>query len=397
MLTRMTKRFLTEVDTKLLWKFSYNFGWKGMRAVQRFMKRTARGDTFPAFLFLSVTDKCNLNCQGCWVTPANPSRQLSVETLHHIINESKKQGSYFFGILGGEPLLHPQILDVMAAHPDCYFLLFTNGHLIDDTVAARMRQMGNVSPLISIEGNPKVSDIRRGGKGVFDKTLDGLEACRKHRLINGVATSVCKSNIKDLATDAFIQEMVERGVHYLWYYIYRPVGPNPSPELCLSPEEVRSLRQFIVDARKRSPLMIVDAYWDAQGRALCPAAIGMSHHIGPGGEVEPCPPIQFAADRIDADTDIHAILNGSAFLQDFRNLACSTSRGCILMERPDLLEQLMSHSTIVDTTGRNTGLKELTAMTCRASHHHPGQEIPETYWPYRLAKKYWFFGFGAYG
>lgn len=397
MLFKLTRRFLSEVDFKLLWKFSYNFGWKGMRAVQKFQKRNARGELFPAFLFLSVTDKCNLSCQGCWVTPANPTRQLDSDTLHHIINESKAQGSSFFGILGGEPLLHPDIMDVMEAHPDCYFLLFTNGQLIDDACAGRMRRMGNVSPLISIEGNPTVSDIRRGGKNVYEKTLMGLENCRKHRLITGVATSVCKSNMEDLASDAFIDAMIDQGVHYLWYYIYRPVGPNPSPELCLSPEEITQLRRFIVNARSRFPALIVDAYWDAEGKALCPAAVGMSHHISPCGHVEPCPPIQFAADRLDKESNILDILNRSDFLRDFRNLACDTSRGCILMDRPDLLKHLVSQAMVKDTTGRNTGIKELAKMTCRASHHQPGQEIPETHWPYRFAKKYWFFGFGAYG
>jgi len=36
-------------------------------------------------------------------------------------------------------------------------------------------------------------------------------------------------------------------------------------------------------------------------------------------------------------------------------------------------------------------------MTCRSSHHLSGAEIPEKHWLYRIAKKYWFFGFGAYG
>ncbi len=31
------------------------------------------------------------------------------------------------------------------------------------------------------------------------------------------------------------------------------------------------------------------------------------------------------------------------------------------------------------------------------SHNQPGEEIPESSWAYRFAKKHWFFGFGAYG
>ena len=227
--------------------------------------------------------------------------------------------------------------------------------------------------------------------------MKGLAYCRKHRLITGVATSVCKSNIDDLATETFINELVNQRVHFLWYYIYRPVGPKPSPELSLSSDEIIRLRQFIVNIRAKAPIMVVDSYWDHEGRALCPAATGIGYHIGPGGDVEPCPPIQFAGDNIHDNGSIYDVLTQSKFLTQFRNLARCTTRGCIIMERPDLLENTVRQNGIWDSSGRGTGLEELCRMTPRSSHHIPDKEIPEKYWPYRLAKKYWFFGFGAYG
>lgn len=390
-------RLLTETDKRVLWKFVWNFGWKGMRSISRFQKRLKKGEYFPAFMFISVTDRCNLSCQGCWVTPADPTRELSVEAIDEITNECKAKGSYFFGILGGEPLLHKGILDVFEKHPDAYFLLFTNGQLITDDIAARMRKAGNVSPLISIEGSRSVSDVRRGGQGVYDRTMRGLENCRKHRLVIGVATSVCKSNIDDLATEAFVKEMAERGAHYLWYYIYRPVGPRPCPELALDPPGVRRLRQFLVDIRLKAPMMIVDAYWDHDGKALCPAAVGIGHHIGPGGDIEPCPPLQFAAENVNDEGTLSGNVSTSEFLAGFRDLVCKETQGCIIMEQPQLLERFLRESGARDTTGRAAGLDELAAMTPRMSQHMPGEEIPEKSWMYRFAKKNWFFGFGAYG
>ena len=43
-----------------------------------------------------------------------------------------------------------------------------------------------------------VSDERRGKKDVLSKTMRGLEACLRERILTGVATSVCQSNIDDL-------------------------------------------------------------------------------------------------------------------------------------------------------------------------------------------------------
>ena len=388
---------LTEPDKRVLFKFMWNFGWKGMRAVERFQKRLKRGEFFPAFLFLSVTDQCNLSCQGCWVTPCTPRRELDVEALDALVRQCKQQGSFFFGILGGEPLLHKGLFDLFARHPDAYFLLFTNGTLITDEVAREMRRLGNVSPLISIEGTRQVSDERRGGSEVYDRTMAGLEHCRRNRLVIGVCTSVCRSNIRDLASDAFIQDLAQRGVHYLWYYIYRPVGPKPTPELALAPKQIVELRRFIVEARARAPLVIVDAYWDHAGRALCPAAVGIAHHVGPGGEIEPCPPLQFALDNIGDGRPLAEIFANSTFLKDFREFASRTTRGCVIMEHPELLRAFLLARNARDSSGRGTGYRELEAMCPHMSHHVPSQEIPEKSAAYRFAKKHWFFGVGAYG
>jgi len=397
MILRYMKRMLTETEFRLLFKFAYNFGWKGMRSVNKFQKRIKKGNYFPAFMFISVTNNCNLSCQGCWVTPTKPIQELDEETLNRLITEGKQQGVYFYGILGGEPLLHKKLLDVFENHSDCYFLLFTNGIPITDSIAARMRELGNISPLVSIEGNEIISDVRRGGSKVYSRSLEGLKTSRKHRLITGVATSICKSNINDLATETFIDKLIDLEVHYLWYYIYRPVGPNPSPDLALSQEEIIQLREFMVNIRSKMPLMIVDSYWDHEGNALCPAATGIGHHISPGGYIEPCPPIQFARDTIYNGKAFYDTMVESTFLESFRNIATAKTRGCILMDDPNLLKETMMQTEAIDSSGRKTAMKELSKMSIRPSHHIPGMEIPEKYWPYKLAKKYWFFGFGAYG
>jgi MoaA/NifB/PqqE/SkfB family radical SAM enzyme len=392
------KRMLTEPDKRVLAKFAWNFGWKGMRAVSRFEKRLARGESFfPAFLFISVTDQCNLSCQGCWVTPSSPRREISLETLDSLVNQCKASGSFFFGIMGGEPLLHKGIFGIFEKHPDAYFLLFTNGTLITDDIAREMRRLGNVSPLISIEGTRAVSDERRGGANVHDRTMAGLENCRRNRLVIGAATSVCRSNLSDLASETFVRELAGRGVHYLWYYIYRPVGPRPKPELALDASQIVELRRFIVDSRERSPVLIVDAYWDQAGRALCPAAVGMAHHIGPGGDIEPCPPIQFALDNVSSGKPLAELFKDSGFLKAFRDFSRETTRGCVIMEDPGRLAAFLQAQGAHDTSGRGSALRELTAMKPCASHHLPSAEIPERNAFYRFAKKNWFFGFGAYG
>jgi MoaA/NifB/PqqE/SkfB family radical SAM enzyme len=387
---------LTEPDPRALRKFVWNFGVKGVRSVELYKKRIKRGEHFPPFLFISVISGCQLRCQGCWVDVAAPSKRIELGELNRIILDAKQHGNSYFGILGGEPFLHPQLLDLFAAHPDAYFQVFTNGHLIDDAVASELRRLGNASPLISVEGTTLVSDERRGRSNVLDNTVAGIEACRRHRLITGVATSVCKTNIDDLVTESWLRRLIDLGVHYAWFHTYRVVGPNASPKLALTPEQVLRVRRFGVEMRAKLPIAIVDAYWDDRGEALCPMATGVSHHISPYGDVEPCPIIQFAKESIYDRPSLYETMTSSGFLRDFRETAAQATRGCIVLERPDLVRDLVERHAARDTTQRQTAFVELESLTSRSSQHNPGNEIPEEHWAYRFAKKHWFFGFGAY-
>src|SRR6266568_3534217 len=170
MLPALATRILRTTDKRCLWKFAWNFGVKGTLSVEKFKRRIKRGEYFPPFLYLSIINSCNLRCQGCWVD-VEEKDAIDLDTLNRIVTDAKRHGNSFFGILGGEPFMHPQLLQILEAHPDCYFQIFTNGQLITDEIARELRRIGNATPLISIEGTQIVSDQRRGRLNVLDKTL----------------------------------------------------------------------------------------------------------------------------------------------------------------------------------------------------------------------------------
>lgn len=397
MLLSLAHRMWRTTDARLFWKFGYNFAYKGMRSVHRFKRRLREGRFFPPFLYISITNSCNLRCRGCWADVTSPPASIDLADMNRLIERAKAYGNSFFGLLGGEPFLYADLIRLLESHPDCYFQIFTNGHFITDEVAAELRHVGNATPLISVEGSRPISDERRGQPGVLDRSLAGLEACVRNRLITGVTTSVCQNNYEDLVSEDWVDELIRRGVHYVWYTTFRPVGPDPAPELALRPDQVLGVRRFAMKMRNAKPIGVIDAYWDDKGQALCPAAVGISHHISPFGDIEPCPIVQFAGDSIhDNDGDVFKTITESEFLGNFRETATSATRGCIVLERPDLLKLAVARAGAWDTTARATGLAELEAMKPRSSQHDPEHELPEQNWFYRLGKKYWFFGFGAY-
>lgn len=391
----MIGRILKNTDKKCLYKFVYNMGVKGTLGFARYQRRLKKGDFFPAFHFISVTDDCNLNCQGCWVTHKKKNARMSPETLDRIISETKAKGSYFFGILGGEPLMYKPLFEVLRKHPDCYFQLFTNGTLLTKEVAGELKKLANVTPLISFEGDEIVADVRRRGKDVFRRTIEAVENATGAGLITGVAMSVCKSNIGLALSPGFINSLIERNVAYLWYYIYRPVGSESTVELALDKAEIQQLRQFMVDARSVYDIAIIDAYWDHDGNGLCPAASGLSHHINASGFIEPCPVIQFATDNV-ADKPLENIYRESVFLKELKNEIPKKTNGCIIMEDPQWLVEMVEKHNAADTSGRENEIARLKSMPVVPSHGS-GVPVPEKGWIYRFAKKRAFFGLGAYG
>jgi MoaA/NifB/PqqE/SkfB family radical SAM enzyme len=390
-------RLIREIPPRLLWRFLVGAGLGNLRAINRFERRRRQGVYFPPFIFTSVTQRCNLTCKGCWATGVREPVDMSPELLHAIVTESRAQGCRFFGILGGEPLLLPWLPDFFDRHRDTYFQLFTNGQLLDGQVAARLRRAGNVSPLISVEGGADAYADRRGDGLAYGRALDALARCREQGLVTGVATSVSASTFADVVSERFVDDMAARGAHYLWYYIYRPSGPVPGFEEALSDAQVRALRRFLLEQRARcKSLAIIDAYWDHDGNALCPAATGISHHINAHGEVEPCPPIQCADCRVEPG-QVAARIAGSPLLAAFRAEVPRLTRGCVLMDHPRELAELAGRCGARDSSGRGTFFRELAERPALRCHDHGGEPLPERAWAYRFAKKHWFFGFGAYG
>ena len=371
-----------------------------MLSVEKHKRRLKKGEVFPPFLYVSIINSCNLRCQGCWVDVAAKQETIKPDAMHRLIREAQEMGNVFFGIVGGEPFMHPQLLEILAEHPDCYFQVFTNGQFITDEVAKEIRRLGNVTPLISVEGNQIVSDERRGRPGVLSKTMEGIKNCLANKVFTGVCTSLCQTNYQDLLNEQWVDKLIDMGVMYTWFHVYRPMGPEANPELCLTPAQQLEARRFVVEMRAKKPIIIIDAYFNGEGEALCPAATGITHHINPWGGIEPCPIVQFTKESIHStETDTRSLKDKflqSEYLRDFRDLARTSTRGCIVLERPDLLKKLVEKHGAKDGTARGTALAELEAMTLRSSQYNPGHEIPEKNLLYRLAKRYWFNDFGAY-
>ena len=378
----MNPSAITRILTGCSWRAQRHllrFAWDGHRAVRAFERRMKRGEPFfPAFLMLSITNRCNLKCHGCWVSQTTPPCMLSLRQMQGIVDAAAKYRSRFFGILGGEPLFHPDLLTLFRNNPKAYFQLYTNGTMFDAKLARELAALGNVTPLISIEGMETESRRRRGRDDVFARSMAGLDEAVKAGLFTGVTASINMKNFDELVSREYLDFLVSKGVHYIWYFIYRPCGPDPEYENALDREHVLKLRQFLVEQRRTAKIVILDAYWDAEGHAQCPGAMGLSHHISPNGAVEFCPIMQAAGGHLNADaSNLEAIFQQETLLAGLRKFSASQGRDCMVIHSPhELLDNLKANSA-EDSSGRDGFFRELAERTPMCCHDVPGGEIPE--------------------
>ena len=430
MLFRFLYRSASEVSWRLLFKAAWLWCGKGFFALRAFKKRDKKGIQFPPFLFFSLTNRCNLRCRGCWVEtsesrernaverldqPAEESGHsaplrsrlpsqwdLSTESIENVIRIAQKESVYFYTMLGGEPFLAPQTLwNTIKNHPEAYFQIITNGHFFDEATVRQIKQLGNISPLVSIDGFEKENDNRRG-TGTFAKAIEGCRELQRQKILYGVATTVTAENFESVLTEEYVNHFIKLGAMYLWFYVYRPVGTDPTPEWSVGSEMLLELRRRLLRLRRKSPIILIDTYWDEKGYAVCPASKGMAFVIGPKGSIEPCPPLNVTKEWIsDNDGNFYETMNNSEFLLRFREFVGEKydgerSQGCVIIDHPQELAEFFRSERVTDVSGRDF-LRELSQREPLASHYLPGQEIPEYYWVYRILKKMLFFGMGAYG
>ncbi|MFW5986238.1 MAG: radical SAM protein, partial [Halanaerobiales bacterium] len=219
----------------LIMNFFINSGLLGIP--YQFEMADKLGVDVPWTILIDPTSACNLNCTGCWAGKYNKSDSLELETIDRIITEAKDLGIYFIVLSGGEPTVYPHLFEIFERHQDVGFMMYTNGTLIDDEMADKMLEVGNVSPAISMEGFRESTDERRG-EGIYDKIMAAMDRLRERGIVFGVSVTVTRNNVDELfAGDDFVDHIIEKGAIYGWSFHYVPIGKDPDLDMMLTPEQ----------------------------------------------------------------------------------------------------------------------------------------------------------------
>ncbi|MDH4127553.1 MAG: radical SAM protein [Spirochaetota bacterium] len=249
-------------------------------------------------MVISVTQRCNLKCTGCWASVYEKEKDLDYDVLCKIIEESNEMSTYYFSITGGEPFVRKDLFDLFEKYNDSYFQVYTNGTMITEKVADRLLKAGNVLTLLSIDGYTKEINDKRRGEGVHEKLIKAMDILRERKLFFGVSITVTSQNVEEIMNVEFWDFLLSKGIKIGWIFQYMPVGSNPDISLMISAEQRDALRRFVYKIRNSRPIFVGDFWNDGYMVEGCMAGGNTYIHINNKGDVEPCVFCHFSTDNI---------------------------------------------------------------------------------------------------
>ena len=332
---------LKNTNSNYLQKFFKNFLanaiWSGGSKRKKYLEK--EDVKVPFTILISPSMRCNLHCAGCYGADYLKGEGLTFEEVDKIIKEARELGIHYFVVLGGEPFFVDYMFDIYKKYNDILFTPFTNGTLFTEEIADKLLKLGNVIPMLSLDGFEKETDARRG-KGVFDKVMKGMDLLKQRGIPFGVSSVVYTHNMDIVLSDEFIDMLKNKGSIMSWYYIYMPVGDKANVKDMIKPEQRIELGRKIRDIRKNKPYFAIDFFNDASYVEGC-IAEKFYCHINSKGDVEPCIFNHISVDNAK-NRKLIDIFRGQLFKELRHRQPCNENMliPCMMIDKPNVAKKV---------------------------------------------------------
>lgn len=379
---QLVQNILKKTDKKALKKFFTNFFgnavWFASDRRQRYLDE--EDVKIPFVMLISPSMRCNLRCIGCYAGNYCKEDDIPKEEVDRIIGEARDLGIHYIVMLGGEPFFNKYLLDIYEKYNDITFTPFTNGTLIDEETADRLKKLGNVIPMLSIEGSEEDTDARRG-KGVYKKVMHAMEILNARGVLFGVSTAVTRKNIDTVLSDEFTDLLIEKGSKMSWYFLFMPVGKEPDFDMMLTPEQRLYLGKRTREIRTTKPYFALDFFNDAPFVGGCIAG-KYYFHVNSKEDVEPCIFSHFSSQNLKGKALIDALRD--PFFREIRKKQPYNEnmlKPCMMIDNPNVIRE------IIENTGAKPTDDGAKAMVQDENFKANLDKIAEEFAPY--AEKEW--------
>ncbi len=173
--------------------------YRAGKAFSRLLLARTKGEYIPWYVFLLVTERCNLHCNYCFVNSPDrrrnrdgPIQEWSTAETCRVIDKLYALGTRFLNIQGGEPLLRKDLEEIVdyANHRGMITDIYTNGLLIHKHLKA-LKKFFRVT--VSLEGDAPAHDLDRG-PGTYAKIIENLRLLHDNNIRFSINYTVSKNN-----------------------------------------------------------------------------------------------------------------------------------------------------------------------------------------------------------
>ena len=175
--------------------------------------------------YMEITSQCNLYCKHCYNSSSSKNTvRLSKEEILNCLDYFSNMGVRELAISGGEPLLHPDIVDILcdAKNKGIQVLLATNGTLLSDKIVRQVRPYVKYYQ-ISIDGNKEAHEAIRGinsyeaaFRGIYQLCKEGLQKQTRLRM------TISQANFNSITS--LIEEAARLGLEAVHFSVIRNQG-----------------------------------------------------------------------------------------------------------------------------------------------------------------------------
>ena len=198
----------------------------------------------------NCTRRCNLRCVHCYSQSADCDYggELTNDQGVALLEDLAAFGAPVVLFSGGEPLLRPDLFDLAtrATALGMRAVISTNGTLIDEKAAHRLREVGLSYAGVSLDGLQAVNDKFRGVEGAFERALTGIRNCQAAGIKVGLRFTITRRNAAEVPRifDLLQEENIPRICFY--HLVYTGRGSKLMDE-DLDHEATRRIVDLIID------------------------------------------------------------------------------------------------------------------------------------------------------
>lgn len=199
-------------------------------------------------LYFYLTRGCNLKCRHCWIAPhfqgdgkSHPS--LDLRLFKSIISQARTLGLSSVKLTGGEPFIHPAILEIVAhiKEENLTLSVESNGTSVTRELAETLVACNGTTVSVSLDGaDGENHEWMRGVKGCFQATLNGIKMLVQAGLRPQIIMSLVRKNKDQIEPLIRLAESLGAGS-----VKFNPVQPTARGALMHREDQTLSIEELI--------------------------------------------------------------------------------------------------------------------------------------------------------